>query len=173
MRKYFPLILAIIIFVIIHEGTHAVIASIFNEYQAFRVHFYGFEVVYNTSVADRTGIEWGYISGLSNVVTLIIGYILFIYRKYLSKNKNMFFQEFGYWAIFVFMLFDALNLSIIPFLFGGDIGGIVQGFGINRFLVQSFFFAILLVNRELIIHHLFPLYGIKTKHILFQPIFKD
>ena len=170
MRKYFSLILAIIIFIIIHEGTHALIASIIKEYEAFQVHCYGFEVIYKTPVADRIGAEWGYISGLSNVLTLIIGYILFIYRKNLSRIKNPFFCFLGYWAIFVFMLFDAFNLSIIPFFFGGDIGGIVRGFGINRFLVQSFFFAILLVNRELIIHYLFPLYSIKTKHILFQPI---
>ena len=173
MRKYLSLIIAIIIFIIIHEGTHAIIASILNEYEAFQVHFYGFEVIYKTPIADRMGTIWGYISGLSNVVTLIIGYILFMYRKTLSRIRNSFFHNLGYWVIFVFMLFDALNLSIIPFFFGGDIGGIVRGFGINRFLVQSFFFAILLINRELIIHNLFPLYGIKNRHILFQPIIKS
>jgi len=172
LHQYLSLIIAIVFFAIIHEGLHAITAFFFDEYQAFQVHFYGLEVIFKTAIEDRAGIKWGYIAGLSNVATLMIGYFLFLYRKDLVKIKKAFFRDLGYWTIFVFMLFDAFNLSIIPFFFGGDIGGIVEGFGINRMLLQAFFFAVLLINREIIIHELFPLYGIKTKHILFQPIVK-
>ncbi|MGI6552955.1 MAG: hypothetical protein ACOX37_08035 [Bacillota bacterium] len=170
MKRYLPFIAAIIAFIIIHEGTHALTSFFFGEYKAFHVHFFGFEVVYQTAVEDRAGIKWGYIAGLSNIITLLIGYLLFLFRKELIKTKNAFFRDMGYWAIFVFMLFDPCNLSLIPFFFGGDIGGIVVGFGVNRILLQTFFFVVLLVNRELIIHKIFPLYGIKTRHILFRPI---
>jgi len=37
MRKYLTVILAIIIFAIIHEGTHALMAMAFEEYEAFQV----------------------------------------------------------------------------------------------------------------------------------------
>lgn len=164
--------MAIILFVAVHEGAHAAIAYFLDEYATFRVHFYGFEVIYKTPVTEREGIEWGYVAGVGNVLTLTIGYVFFISRKILLQIKNLFFNYLGYWVIFVFMLFDAFNLSIIPFFFGGDIGGIAQGLGINRCLIQSVFFVVLLINRELIIHKLFPLYGINTKHFLFQPIVK-
>ncbi len=172
MRRYLPLIVALLVFIIIHEGLHALTAAIFNEYRAFRVHLYGLEVIFKTPVAERTGMEWGFISGVSNAVTLLIGYILFACRKGLSEVTNIFLRHLGYWAIFIFMLFDAFNLSIIPFFFGGDIGGIVQGFGINRFTVQALFLIVLLINRELIVRKVFPLYGIKTRHFLFQPFGK-
>lgn len=172
MKKYLPLLTAIILFAVIHEGAHAAVAYLLDEYAAFRVHFYGFEVIYKTPVAEREGIVWVYVAGISNVLTLTIGYVFFILRKVLVWIPNRFFNRLCYWVIFVFMLFDPFNLSIIPFFFGGDIGGIAHGLGINRYLIQSIFFAVLLINRELIIHKLFPLYGIKTKHLLFQPIFR-
>ena len=77
MRKYLTFILAVIIFAIIHEGTHALIAMAFDEYQAFQVHPYGLEVIFKTPVAEREGIKWGFISGMSNVVTLLLGYLMF------------------------------------------------------------------------------------------------
>lgn len=173
MGRYLPLMVALLFFIIIHEGLHALTAAIFHEYSTFQVHLYGFEVLFKTPVAERTGMEWGFISGVSNAVTLLIGYTLFACRKSLSKVKNIFLRHLGYWAIFIFMLFDAFNLSIIPFFLGGDIGGIVQGFGINRFTVQALFFLVLLINRELIVRKVFPLFGIKTRHFLFQPFGKD
>jgi len=48
----------------------------------------------------------------------------------------------GYWLIVMFLLLDPLNLSVGPFLYGGDIGGIVAGFGVNQYLVQILSFAI-------------------------------
>lgn len=172
MKKYLPFIITIILFAFIHEGAHAAVAYFLDEYAAFKVHFYGFEVIYKTPVTEREGIVWGYVAGISNMLTLITGYIFFIFRKVFMRIPNRFFNQLCYWVIFVFVLFDAFNLSIIPFFFGGDIGGLAHGLGINRYLIQSIFFVILLINRELIIHKLFPLYGIKTKHILFQPILK-
>lgn len=172
MKKYLPFVVAVIIYIFVHEGLHALVALPFKEFEAFRVHFYGFEVIFKTPVTEREGLHWGYISGVSNAVTLAIGYIFFISREKLARIKNSFFCALGYWVVFVFMLFDAVNLSLVPFVFGGDIGGIVKGFGVNRYLVQLLSFAVLLINRELIILKVFPLYGIKTKHFLFQPLIK-
>lgn len=169
MRKYLTFILAIFIFVIIHEGIHAIIAMTFEEYQAFRVHPYGLEVIFKTPVAEREGIKWGFISGMSNVVTLLLGYLMFLFRLKIAGLQGSFLRALGYWLIILFLLLDALNLSIGPFIYGGDIGGIVVGFNINQYLVQIVFFVILLINRELIAQKLLPLYGIKTKHPLFRP----
>ena len=169
MRKYLTFILAIIIFAIIHEGTHALIAMAFDEYQAFQVHPYGLEVIFKTPVAEREGIKWGFISGMSNVVTLLLGYLMFLFRVKIARLRGSLLCALGYWLIMLFLLLDALNLSIGPFIYGGDIGGIVVGFGINQHLIQIVFFVILLLNRELIAQKLLPIYGIKTKHLLFRP----
>jgi len=176
MRKYLTLItliLAIIIISIIHESihesTHALIAMAFDEYQVFQVHPYGLEVIFKTPVAEREGIQWGFISGMSNVVTLLMGYLLFLFRVKIARLQSSFLSVLGYWLIILFLLLDAFNLSIGPFIYGGDIGGIVIVFGINQYLVQFVFIVILLLNRELIAQKLLPVYGIKTKHPLFLP----
>lgn len=169
MRKYLTVILAIIIFAIIHEGTHALMAMAFEEYEAFQVHPYGLEVIFKTPVAERQGIKWGFISGMSNFITIVLGYSMFLFRVKIARLQSSFLGSLGYWLIVLFLLVDALNLSIGPFIYGGDIGGIVVGFGINQYLVQIVFFVILLINRELIAQKLLPVYGIKTKHPLFRP----
>ena len=172
VKKYFSLLLAILIFMVIHEGIHAVLALLFDEYQAFQVHSYGLEVIYRTPIADRAGIKWGFIAGSSNIFTLAVGYVLFCYREKTSLLRNPFLRLLSYWSTLVFLLLDPLNLSIMPFFFGGDIGGIVRGFGFNKHSVQAVFLAVLLINRELIIHRIFPLFGVENKHPLFKPLLK-
>lgn len=93
MRKYLTFILAIFIFVIIHEGIHAIIAMTFEEYQAFRVHPFGLEVIFKTPVAEREGIKWGFISGMSNVVTLLLGYLMFLFRLKIAGLQSSFLRS--------------------------------------------------------------------------------
>ncbi|HHX77013.1 MAG TPA: hypothetical protein GX697_01490 [Firmicutes bacterium] len=51
------MLVVLLAFIVIHEGLHAVIAALFNELEAFQVHPYGFEDIYKTPVAVRTGIS--------------------------------------------------------------------------------------------------------------------
>ena len=69
------------------------------------------------------------------------------------------------------MIFDPFNLSIGPFIWGGDINGITTGLRINQYVVQSIFLIILLINRELIAQKLLPEFSIETKHILLRKWF--
>ncbi len=172
LRRYIPLVAVLALFAVIHEGTHAVVALAFDEYQAMRVHPYGLEVIFRTPVDARVGVEWAYISGLSNLITLTIGYILFALRTPLASIGSTFARAMAYWVTVLFMLADALNLSLGPFIYGGDVNGIVRGFGISRPTVQIVFFLVLMLNRELLIHDVLPLYGIKTRHIMFRPLLK-
>lgn len=172
VKKYLVLITTIVIFAFVHEGIHALLAMVFDEYQSFRVHPYGLEIIYKTPVAEREGIKWGFISGMSNVSTLFFGYCLFLFRAKVGSLQSRFLRNLGYWATIFFMLGDPFNLSIGPIIYGGDIGGLVVGFGINRYLLQGVFFMILLFNRELIAQELLPVYDIKTNHPFFRPWLK-
>jgi len=170
MKKLLTLLITIIIFMLIHEGTHGLVALLFDEYKTFKVNWYGPEVIFKTPVFERSGIKWGLISGISNLLTLAVGYTAFIKRKQIAGLGNSYFRLIGYWFIFVFLLFDPVNLSILPFIFNGDVGGIAEGFGIDRYLVQGIFFSVLFLNRELIVRKVFPVFGVKTDHPLFQPL---
>jgi hypothetical protein len=85
--------------------------------------------------------------------------------------RLLFWRSYFYYLTFLLLLIDAFNLSIGPFIYGGDIGGITAGFEVSQYLVQAIFLVILLLNRELIVQKLFPTFGVKTGHFLFQPLF--
>jgi len=171
MRNILFFILAILIFSIVHEGVHAFAAILLNDYQAIVVHPLGFEVMYSTPVDARVGLKWAFISGMPNLVTLALGYILFAYRKEIKVLPKSAVHLFLY-IIILFMLGDAFNLSIGPFIWGGDVHGIVIGTGINQYFIQSLFLLILFLNRELIVIKLLPEFNIKTRHPLMQPLVK-
>jgi len=172
VKKLLTFLIAFLIVILVHEGAHALVAAAYGELAAFQVHPYGFEVIFKTPIAQRQGIEWGFISGASNVITVLLGYLLLFFVKPIANMKNSFMSAVGYWLIMMFLLLDPLNLSVGPFLYGGDIGGIVAGFGVNQYLVQIVSFAIFLINRELVAQVLLPAYGIKTDHPLFKPWIK-
>lgn len=164
--------MALVLYIVIHEGTHALLAMHFDEYKDIHIRLYGVEVEYKTPVDQRVGLKWGFISGVSNSLTLAIGYVLFLSRKKLHDIRI----EARGWLLFyiaiVFMLADAFNLSIGPLIYGGDIGGIVEGFSVNRYFIQTVFLAVLMLNRELIGQMFLPAMNVKTKHIVFQPLIR-
>lgn len=56
-----------------------------------------------------------------------------------------------YYMTFLFLLLDALNLSIGPFFCSGDVHDIAPGFGVQHYLILFVFLIVLLVNLELIV----------------------
>ncbi|OGO62594.1 MAG: hypothetical protein A2029_13715 [Chloroflexi bacterium RBG_19FT_COMBO_47_9] len=169
MKKYLTLILSLVIIAIIHEGLHALIANAYGEYNGFRLKPYGLEVFYKTPVEERSGIKWGFISGTSNVATVLLGYLLFAFKNQFYKQQNNFIRSLFYWLIICLLLLDPLNISIGPFIYGGDANGIATGFGINRWVVQGIFIIIFFINRELVAQKVIPSFGIMTRHPLFRP----
>lgn len=71
-----------------------------------------------------------------------------------------------------FLLLDPVNLSIGSFIYGGDANGIAVSFGLNQYMIRAAFFGLFLLDRELVVQKLFPLYNVETKHPLFQPLLK-
>jgi hypothetical protein len=160
------------LFALIHEGFHILVAVPYGEYRDFLIKPYGFEVVFKTPTGQRTGVEWLFISGTSNIVTVLLGYALLSQRRRIAQIKNSFLQVVGYWLTLLLLLIDPLNISLGPFLYGGDAEGIRLGLEIDRIWVQLLFFLTFLVNRELVAQKLLPAFGVRTKHPLFVPWFK-
>ena len=172
MRQYLAFVLAVAVVASVHEGAHALMAVAFGEYGKFHIRPFGLEVEYSTPVANRAGVKWAFISGTSCIVTLLLGYVLLAIRKRIARLGSKYIKLGVYYLTFLFLVVDPLSMSIGPFVFGGDIGGLVAAFHVNRYLVQTPFLILLLVNRELIAQRLLPDYGIVTKHPLFRPWFK-
>jgi len=70
------------------------------------------------------------------------------------------------------LLADPFNLSVGPFLYGGDANGIAVGLGINRIVIQAIFLVVLVANRELVAQKLIPMYNVEGNHLLFRPLLR-
>ena len=172
MKKWSAFLLSVVVLFAVHEGMHALMASFFGEYESFHIRPLGFEVRFRTAVDERSGIQWAFISGVSNLVTLLMGTLLLILGKRFAHSHSLFLRAILFYLTLLSLLVDPLNLSIGPFIYGGDAIGIAVGFGINRYVIQVIFLVILLVNRELVAQKLFPMYGVQVKHILFRPLIR-
>jgi hypothetical protein len=170
VNRVFWLLIAILLFAVIHEGAHAVTALFFGEFSAFHVRPYGFEVTYLTPVAERSGWPWAVMSGVSNLVTILVGMPLLAARQRMASSSRTAVRKLGFWATALFMLGDPFNLGIGPFLYNGDAMGIAVGLGVSPYAVQGVAFAILVLNRELIVRALLPAYGVSTSHPLFWSV---
>ena len=169
MKRWLSFFAAILCYAILHEGMHAVFASIFGEYEAFHVRPYGLEVTFNTATADREGFQWALISGMSNLTTILVGYLLLAFAGRIAQLNNLWLKSILYYITFLFLVLDALNLSIGPFFYGGDVHGIARGLELNHYIIQFVFFIVLLFNRELIVQKLMPVFNIQVDNPVFKP----
>lgn len=167
MKRWLAFLLAAGIFLAVHEGLHALTAILYGEYQAFHIRAIGFEVEFRTPVEAREGVHWAVMSGTSNLVTVLIGYLLLGFGVKFTRLDNAFLKGVFFYATIVFLLADPLNLSIGPFLYGGDANGIAVGLGVNRLIIQVIFLAVFMLNRELIARRVLPTYGVQADHIFF------
>jgi len=172
MKNVVALLLAVAVLSVIHEGMHAISAAIYDEYQSFHIRPYGFEVEYVTPIPERLGIRWALISGASNFLTCFLAYVLLLQEKRFSRMPSLFFRSLVYWLTLLGLLLDPFNLSVGPFVYGGDANGIAVGMGVDVLVVQIIFLGILLLNRELVAQKLIPSYGVQTRHPLVRPLFR-
>ncbi len=170
MKKWFYFLIAIILYMIVHVYFHSFMSVLFDEYDKIRIHWYGLETIYITPVEERIpGIKWFLISGLSNFFTLAIGYLIFLLRSKIINHfqEDIITMNLLYSVTVVFLLFDAVNLSIGPLIYGGDIYGIAAGLNIKRWIIQIFFGTVLLINRKLVVS-LMKSYNVYSRNILFK-----
>jgi hypothetical protein len=176
VRKFAAAFCALAGFVLLHEGGHALLGALWGETVGWRAHLWGlagFEVLFGTPVEERAGFHWAVISGGPNVLTVLAGYGLLAFRTRLRGPRGpatRFPRMLGYWATLFLLLLDPINLSMGPFLYGGDAHGVAAGFGVPVLVVQAVALGVLLVNRELVVRRLLPEWGIETRHPLLRPL---
>jgi len=173
MKNWLYFLVVVFFYLTVHESTHALVSSIKSELNSFVIHWYGPEVIYNTPVNDRLPeFKWALIAGLSGIVTISIGYVLFFLKTYIYNLKNLDLKRVLYYATIVFLVIDPLYYSVLTTFIGGkgDIAGISVGLRIPIWTIQVFFGIIFLINRELAAAFIFKS-GVKTNHFLFRSWF--
>jgi hypothetical protein len=91
-RKYLYTILAVVTHMIVHESVHIIQALIYGVYKGIKVLPIGIEV---EIIQPPTigGLKLASFSGLSSIVTILTGYILFLFSPKVLKLKKTIYKK--------------------------------------------------------------------------------
>lgn len=155
-RKWFALFFSILLYYIIHEGSHLIVALIYGVFQEIRILGVGVQVVVQTE--QLTDLQIAIFSVVGCISTLLAAYLLWIFAKRIVESKNKIFKAICYYTTIAFMLLDPIYLTVLyKFVGGGDMNGIIL-FGISGMFLQIIFGIIAVINIFLIIKYIYPAY---------------
>ena len=156
MRKWFAVICAILLYYLIHEGSHVIVALAYGVFERIRILGVGVQVVAKVEVL--TDIQIAVFCMAGSISTLFFSYLLVIFLNKITDRKSKVFRAIGYYMTLTFLLLDPLYLSFLyKFVGGGDMNGILL-LGIPEIVVQVLCGVILLVNTLLFIKKVYPVY---------------
>lgn len=162
MRKWFALICAILLYYLIHEGSHVLVALRYGAFERIRILGVGVQVV--AKVERLTDIQIAVFCMAGSIATLFFAYLLVLFSHKITGGKSKVFRAIGYYMTLVFLLLDPLYLSFLyKFVGGGDMNGILL-LGIPELAVQVVCGGILLVNVLLVIKKVYPVYKESFNH---------
>ena len=128
-----------------------------NIFQGIRFNGIGVEVLI-TQPLTIDGLKLACFSGLSSLITIGIGYIIYSLTPFILSAKSNVIKSYLYYVALVFLFLDPLYISVFSFFLGGDINGISQGLGIPYMMVRIVYFVILALNALIVVKKLYPKY---------------
>jgi hypothetical protein len=157
-RKWFALLVSIVLYYIIHEGAHVIASLLMGKFQGIRIWSWGLGVQVLSDTAAMSDIHF-FIFNIAGVfATMIAAYILFWRRKSLLRTPSKVLRAVAYYATLIFLCLDPFYLSIMyRFVGGGDMNGILR-IGIPEAVVFNFFLAMLGVNIVVLVKYIYPDY---------------
>lgn len=154
LQMFIPFVVVALLHNAIHETVHYLMALGLGEsVLEFRFLTNGWgtsQVVYATPVADRVGAHWLVIAWAPAVVTVLIGYAIYLNRKHLWTRWPLVNGGIWYAAIF-FLCLDPLYFAVLSlFLNGSDVDA-VAAVGWSPWPVRLVALAVLIFNTYLLV----------------------
>lgn len=155
-RKWLGLICAIVLYYIIHEGSHVIVAMLYGVFEKVRILGLGVQVVANTELL--TDFQTAIFCIVGSISTLLVAYLLVLFTNKIVGNKSKIFKAICFYTTLAFLLLDPLYLAIIyKFFGGGDMNGIVL-FGVPEIVIRLIYGALAVVNIFIIVKKIYPAY---------------
>lgn len=122
-RQLLGLALAVVLYYILHEGAHLMMALGYGTFQKIRFLGLGVQVV--ADVQRMTDTQIGIFCLVGAVATFLAGWLLVLLRGRICKAKSPVFRAVMWYTSMVMLLLDPLYLSVLyGFFGGGDMNGI-------------------------------------------------
>ena len=158
LRKWISLLIAAILYYVVHEGGHLIVSLFLGTFEYIRIVYWGLGVQIVANTSNMTDIQIFIFSAAGVFCTLLTGYILVGARKYLNHIQSKLFRAIAYFTTLIFLCLDPFYLSILHrFVGGGDMNGLLL-IGIPGSFASIFFFVMLGTNLLIFSKSVCPLY---------------
>ena len=156
-RQYIGLIMAILVYYVVHEGVHLLYALYIGVFK--QINFMGAGVQIDVYVEKMTSGEMMIFCLLGSASTLIVAYVLTAMTNILVRSTSKIFKACMYYITIAMLILDPLYLSILcGFFGGGDMNGI--SLFIPEILARIVYGCILVVNIIIFFKVVLPKYKI-------------
>jgi len=157
IKQWIGFFISIIMYYIIHEGTHFIQAILTDNFDSIRlVGFAGIEVMIKEVPKD---LSLALFSGLSSIITIACGYILVIMMPKTFMLTNRMVKIALYYITIILLVLDPVYMSILhQYVGGGDMNGITKGLSISSLPISIIFGIIAVINIYIIIKKVSPSY---------------
>ena len=154
-RQYIGILAAVIIYYIIHEGAHLLVALHYGVFKG--INFMGLGMQIDVYAERLTDTQLGLFCLAGPVETLLFGCVLTLLAKRICTSKSKLFKAVMWYVSLAFLIIDPLYLSVLcGFFGGGDMNGIKLLF--PEIAVRIVFAVIGIVHSFVIWKYLLPEY---------------
>lgn len=156
LRKWCALLTAVIVYFIVHEGCHALVATCFGALERVRLLGLGVQVVVKQELLS----DWqlGVFSIIGSIGTLLAAYLLLTLTKNIVQTNSKLIKAIGYYTTFTLLLVDPIYMTFLyKFVGGGDMNGI-KLLWLPELGWQIIYGIIAIINVLLIARYVYPAY---------------
>lgn len=123
IRQYVGLIVAVILYYVVHEGAHMLVALFYGVFKQINFMGLGIQVdVYHTQMTDT---QMGIFCLAGALATLVFGWLLIGLCNLLCSLESKVLRTIAWYTSIIMLLLDPIYLSILcGFFGGGDMNGI-------------------------------------------------
>lgn len=155
-RKWFGVLMAVLLYYIIHEGAHLLFALCCGAFD--RINFMGIGVQIAAHTELMTPMQTAIFCVVGSIASLLAAYVLVWGAKFITKSGSRVLKAVGYYATIALLLLDPLYLTVLyRFVGGGDMNGILL-FGLPEIVVVLVYGAVGVVNIGIIVKYIYPAY---------------
>lgn len=163
LRQYVSVFLAAIVYLVVHEGAHLLMALQFDVFKQVNFMSLGIQIDINKdALSEPQFIAFNFAGVLA---TLTIGYVLVFLTNRIVTIQSKSIKSIFYYITMALLLTDCIYLSALSNFFGGgDLNGIALFFNPNTQATAKYIFgSIGIINIYLFVRLVYPKYVVAFK----------
>jgi len=154
-RQYIGLAVAVLMYYIIHEGAHLIVALVQGVFK--QINFIGLGVQIDVFHEQMTDRQMAIFCLAGAVATLIVGWLMVLFMRQICAIKADVIRACGWYTSLTMLMLDPIYLSVFyRWVGGGDMNGIALLF--PEWIVSIIAIIVGCVNALLIWKVLYPTY---------------